>query len=56
MPRALLVALLVATPALLLPSTSTDSAQMVVFLALIASLFTFVEYYSVCLLYTSRCV
>ncbi len=46
-PRALLVALLVATPALLLPSTSTDSAQMVVFLALIASLFTFVEYYSV---------
>lgn len=46
-PRALLMALLVATPALLLPSAPAESKQIVVFLGLVAALFTFVEYYAV---------
>lgn len=43
--RALLVALLVATPSLLLPYTAADTAQIVVVLALIAFFMTFIEYY-----------
>ncbi|WP_235862338.1 hypothetical protein [Roseovarius litorisediminis] len=43
--RALLVALLIATPSLLLPSTEADTAQVVVVLAFLASVMTFIEYY-----------
>jgi len=44
--RAVLVAGLVAAPSLLLPSTATDTAQLVVVLAILASFMTFIEYYS----------
>lgn len=44
--RALLVALVLATPALLLPDIGSDSAQVVVLLGLIAGAFIFIEYYS----------
>ncbi len=44
--RALLVALAIATPALLLPGTGADTAQVVVLVALIAGGFVFLEYYS----------
>ncbi|WP_375688191.1 hypothetical protein [Pseudooceanicola sp. LIPI14-2-Ac024] len=40
------MALTVATPALLLPNTGTDTSQVVVLLALIAGGFVFIEYYS----------
>lgn len=43
--RAILVALLVATPSLLLPSIAADTAQIVVVLAILASFMTFIEYY-----------
>jgi hypothetical protein len=43
--RAVLVALLIATPSLLLPSVSSDTAQLVMVLAILASLMTFIEYY-----------
>ena len=43
--RAMLVALLVATPSLLLPTTAADTAQIVVVLAILASFMTFIEYY-----------
>ncbi len=43
--RALLVALLVATPSLLLPETRSDTAQLVLVLAILASFMTFIEYY-----------
>lgn len=43
--RAILVALLVATPALVLPSVATDTAQIVVVIALLFSLLTFIEYF-----------
>jgi len=43
--RAVLVALLVATPALLLPTVAPDTAQIVVVIAILASLLTFMEYY-----------
>ena len=43
--RAILVALLVATPSLLLPATAADTAQVVVVLAILASFMTFIEYY-----------
>lgn len=43
--RAFWVALLVATPALLLPTDAPDTAQIVVVIALLASLLTFMEYY-----------
>jgi hypothetical protein len=43
--RAVLVALLIATPSLLLPSVSSDTAQLVLVLAILASLMTFIEYY-----------
>ncbi len=41
----MLVALLVATPSLLLPATAADTAQIVVVLAILASFMTFIEYY-----------
>ena len=44
--RALLMALLIATPSLLLPGVGVDTTQIVVLVALLASLMTFVEYFS----------
>ena len=44
--RGLLVALLIATPALLLPDVASDQSQMVVLAALLAAFLTFVEYNS----------
>lgn len=44
--RAVFMALLVATPSLLLGNVSADAAQIVVLAALLASLMTFIEYYS----------
>ena len=44
--RALLIALAVATPSLLLPDVGADTAQVVVLVALVAGAFTFSEYYS----------
>ena len=44
--RGLLVALLIATPALLLPAAAMDKSQIVVFVSLIAAALTFVEYNS----------
>jgi len=44
--RAILIALLVVTPSLLLPSTAEDTAQIVVVLAILASILTFAEYFS----------
>lgn len=43
--RAILVALLVVTPALVLPSIATDTAQIVVVIAILFSLLTFIEYF-----------
>lgn len=42
--RAVLIALLVAMPALLLPQTTADATQMIALLALVGALLTFVEY------------
>ena len=42
--RAILVALTVATPALVVPNVSMDTSQITVLIALIAALLTFVEY------------
>ncbi|WP_058248138.1 hypothetical protein [Tropicibacter naphthalenivorans] len=44
--RAILVALLIALPALILPGVRHDAAQMVALLALVASVLTFVEYFA----------
>ena len=44
--RGFLVALLIATPALLLPGVSTDTAQVVTLIALFAAVLTVFEYYS----------
>lgn len=44
--RGLLVALLIATPALLLPDVAADSSQITVLVALLAAFLTFVEYNS----------
>jgi hypothetical protein len=44
--RGLLVALLIATPALLLPEVQSDQSQIVVLVALLAAFLTFVEYNS----------
>ena len=44
--RGLLVALLIATPALLLPEVANDQSQIVVLIALLAAFLTFVEYNS----------
>ncbi len=43
--RAVLVALLVTAPALLMPTIANDTAQIVVVIAILASLLTFMEYY-----------
>ena len=42
--RAVLVVLMIATPALLLPGTNSDTAQIVVLLAFVGAAFTLVEY------------
>ena len=42
--RALLVALVILTPSLLLPGVQADSSQIVVLIALLAALLTFIEY------------
>jgi hypothetical protein len=44
--RAILVALVIMTPALLLPNGQTDASQIVVLIALLAALLTFIEYAS----------
>lgn len=44
--RGMLVALLIATPALLLPQVAADASQIVVLAALLAAVMTFVEYNS----------
>lgn len=44
--RAVLVSLLIATPALLVPAAATDASQIVVLIALLAAVMTFVEYSS----------
>lgn len=44
--RGLLVALMIATPALLLPGVASDTSQITVLVALLASFLTFVEYNS----------
>lgn len=44
--RAILIALAIATPSLLLPDVSADAAQIVVLVAMVASLYTFIEYFS----------
>ena len=44
--RAFLVALLIATPTVLLPQVSDDTSQMVALLSLLAAALTFVEYSS----------
>ncbi len=44
--RALLVALLIATPALMLPGLAVDSTQITVLIALLAAFLTFIEYNS----------
>ncbi len=44
--RAVLVVMLVATPSILLPGTSSDTAQIVTFIAIFAAGLTFVEYAS----------
>jgi hypothetical protein len=44
--RAILVVLLIATPSILLAGTSSDTTQIVALLAVIAAVFTLVEYYS----------
>lgn len=44
--RGLLVALLIATPALMLPGVAADSTQVTVLVALLAAFLTFVEYNS----------
>ena len=44
--RALLMAIMVAIPSLVLPKTSTDAAQMAALIALVAAVVTFAEYYS----------
>lgn len=44
--RALLVVLLIATPSIFLPGTSADTGQTVALVALVAAIFTIVEYQS----------
>jgi hypothetical protein len=46
MTRGLLVALLIATPALMLPDVAADASQMTIFVAMLAAFLTFVEYNS----------
>lgn len=42
--RAFLVALLVATPALLMPGTRAETTQMIALIGLVAAILTLVEY------------
>lgn len=44
--RAILVWLLVATPSLLLSGSASDGSQLIIFFAVVAGFFTFIEYYS----------
>jgi len=44
--RAMLVVLMIATPSILLPGTTADTAQIVALLGIAAALFTFIEYNS----------
>lgn len=44
--RAMLVVLLIATPSILLPGTTADTAQIVALLGIAAAFFTFIEYNS----------
>lgn len=44
--RAFLVALMIATPALILPGAASDTSHVTIFIAAVAALFTFVEYSS----------
>ena len=44
--RAILVLLVIATPSVLLPSANVDNKQIVILLAIVAAIFTFIEYYS----------
>lgn len=43
--RAILIAVLVATPSLIVPSTGADTAQIVIVLSILAAFMTFIEYY-----------
>ena len=43
--RAILIAMLVATPSLVVPSTGADTAQIVIVLSILAGFMTFIEYY-----------
>lgn len=43
--RAILIALLVAAPSLLVPDTGADTAQIVIVLSMLAGFMTFIEYY-----------
>jgi hypothetical protein len=43
--RAILIAMMVATPSLLVPSTGPDTAQIVIVLSILAGFMTFIEYY-----------
>ena len=44
--RAILIALLIAMPSLMLPGVTSDTAQIVMLVALIAGVLTYIEYYS----------
>ena len=44
--RAILIALAIATPSLLLPDITADAAQVVVLVAMVGALYTFIEYFS----------
>lgn len=43
--RAILIAILIATPSLVVPSTGADTAQIVIVLSILAGFMTFIEYY-----------
>ena len=43
--RAILIAMMVATPSLLVPSTGPDTAQIVIVLSILVGFMTFIEYY-----------
>lgn len=44
--RAILIALAIATPSLLLPDVSADASQIVVLVAMVGALYTFIEYFA----------
>lgn len=45
--RSILVAMLIATPSLLLPKSTSGSSEIIALLAIVASTLTFIEYYTV---------